>query len=390
VAALRAVSVLLAALLLGRVARRTGGARPLTLLVALSLCGLATTWLPTLGRPEALATLLVLLAASAALALTGWARLAAFGALLGVTAATQPMAAVELGLVMALFVAALRPTRGALLDCAAVASLGLVVFAGLVALSPHGLGETVAGMARSYPHTPWTAPPGPDWWRPWLLSRRSTFYGPLLLASLACGLGLLRSRWSRIGSRPLFVAAALLLAAAFYHGSLTHKSLRNYNALALAPLLFGVIVAWAGLTPARAVWARAAATACVAASAIGFFGHAAALPWFLRHGHTLDTARAAWSAAPAPPGPVAMIGNLWTLTEDYDRLRVTPVTELAAGGPHLPSLLLGQRAEHQGRAPALPGFALARDLFNPRLAQDGWHRAFVAEDYSFALYVRNR
>ena len=37
-------------------AARTGAG--LTLLVSLSLCGLATSWLPTLGRPEALATLL--------------------------------------------------------------------------------------------------------------------------------------------------------------------------------------------------------------------------------------------------------------------------------------------------------------------------------------------
>jgi hypothetical protein len=53
-----------------------------------------------------------------------------------------------------------------------------------------------------------------------------------------------------------------------------------------------------------------------------------------------------------------------------------------------PVLLIGQRREHGGRPPALPGFALARDLFNPALAEPGLHRYFVPEDYSFAVYVR--
>ncbi len=392
VALLRVVSVGLAALLLGRVAERAARApaRDLTLLVALSLCGLATNWLPTLGRPEALATLLVLLAALAALTLEGWALVGVFGALLGGTAAAQPMGAVELALAMVLYLAARRPTRAALLESAATCALGLAVFVGVLALSPYGLRETLAGMARSYPHTPWTAPPGRDWWRPWLLSRRSTFYGPLLLASIACGLSLLRERWARLGSQPLFAAAAVLLAACFYHGSLTHKSLRNYNALVLAPLFFGVVVAWVARSAgARPAWPRAAVTACVAATAVGFFGHAAAFPWFLRHGRTLDEARAEWAAAPVPRADgVAMIGNLWTLTEDYDRLEVTPITVLSAGGPARPILLLGQRQEHHGRAPALAGFALALDLFNPKLAQDGLHRYFVPEDYSYAVYVR--
>jgi hypothetical protein len=389
VALLRVASVLLAALLLCRLADLAGRGRDLAWLVSLSLCGLATSWLPTLGRPEALATLLVLLAVLAGLTLEGWARIAALGFLLGATAATQPMAAVELGLAMAMFLAARRGGRAAFIETAAVAALGLSVFALALAVSPHGLGETLAGMARSYPHTPWTAPPGRDWWRPWVTARRSTFYGPLLVASAACGLALLRPRWARVGSRPLFVTAAALLAASFYHGSLTHKSLRNYNALALAPLFFGVIVAWIALSPPgrAAAWARAAATACVAATTAGFLGHAATLPWFLRHGRGLDDARAAWSAVPLrADDTVAMIGNLWMLGEDYGRLEITPATALSAGAIARPVLLLGQREEHHGAAPALAGFTLARDAFNPALVRAGWHRYFAREDYAFAAY----
>lgn len=141
VAALRVVSVLLAALLLCRVAARAmpsaDGDKPrsrqVTLLACFSLCGLATNWLPTLGRPEALATLLVLLAVLAALTLDGWPRVFAFGVLLGATAATQPMGAVELGLVMALFLAATRRAGAAVLETGAIAALGLAVFALLLA-----------------------------------------------------------------------------------------------------------------------------------------------------------------------------------------------------------------------------------------------------------------
>jgi hypothetical protein len=55
-----------------------------------------------------------------------------------------------------------------------------------------------------------------------------------------------------------------------------------------------------------------------------------------------------------------------------------------------PVLLLGPR-EGDGENPRhVPGFVLERDFFNPALRESGWQRAFVREDYSFAVYLRAR
>ena len=395
VAVLRAASVLLSCLLLLRLARRAGptldaGAAAL---VAVSLCGLATSALPTLGRPEALATLLVVVAALGATRLRGPALVAFLGAVTGLVAATQPFGAVELTIVIGLAWSIRERTAVAVGRTAAVAAIGLAVFAAVLAVSPHGLRETLAGMARAYPHTPWAAPPGEGWWRPWVTARRSTFYGPLFVLALLCGAHLLARNPPR--SRPVFWACALALLACLYHGSLTHHSRRNYNALLLSPLAFGIVVYWFA---ASTTWAatrvkragRVACLACVLLTATGFLGTVVAFPWFLAHGRGLEAARADWRSVPFPPGArVVLMGNLWALSEDYDRMEL--LSPLALGDAMrrrpMPVLALGQRPEHRGAPPPLAGFDLIHDGFNRE-----WTRRppvlrwFLEEDYSFAVY----
>jgi len=389
VAALRVLSIALAVVLLCRVAAAasTSPSRDQTALVALSLCGLATNWLPTQGRPEALATLLVILAALAALRLHGWALVAVFGILLGLTAATQPMGAFELGLVMCLWLAAREPPEVASPRVAVTAAIAVLVFTVFLALSPHGLRETLSGILRSYPHTPWASLPGSDWWKPWLTVRRSTFYLPLFATAAGGAVWLVVRRPAHARSPYLLAAAAAGLLASFYHASFTHHALRNYNALLLSPIAFALLVAVAARRPAaRAV--QAGALACVAASAVGFFGHLAFFPWYLRHGHTLEEGRARWTQAPVPRDvSVSMTGNLWALSEEYDRLRMTPISGLDPRQLQ-PVLLLGQRREYEGEPPQLAGFRLVLDWFNRELARPGPHRYFVPEDYSFAVYVK--
>lgn len=69
----------------------------------------------------------------------------------------------------------------------------------------------------------------------------------------------------------------LLLGGAIYHGSFTHQSLRNYNALILSPLFYGVVVFWWARSytrKARALsWARGACASCVLATCVGFLGY---------------------------------------------------------------------------------------------------------------------
>jgi hypothetical protein len=396
VALLRAASVLLACVLLLRVAQSAEGglSASTAALVALAVCGLAPNWLPTLGRPEALATLLVIVAALGAMRLRGPALTVFLGIVTGLVGATQPFGAVEMVAVIGLASSIREPAGVALARTAAAAAIGLVVFGAVLGLSPHGLSETLAGMARAAPYTPWTAPPGEEWWKPWVTARRSTFYGPLLVIAALCGAHLLARRGG-VRSRLLFVLFVLALMGCLYLGSLTHDSRRNYNALLMSPLLFAVVVHWFAASRAwiGALWTRPARSVCLAfvlLTATGFLGHLAAFPWFVSHGRGLDEARAEWRSVPFPNGArIVLMGNLWALSEDYGRMELLSPAALgeAMRRRPVPVLALGQRPAYRGVPPPLSGFVLLRDSFNPR-----WHpppvlRYFLEEDYSFAVYV---
>ena len=395
VAFLRAVSIVLACILLLAVARRAQPdlRGPTSALVALALCGLGTNWLPTLGRPEALATLLLMVAALGAMRLRGAALAIFLGIVTGLVGATQPFGAVEMVAVMGLGWSIQEPTRVALGRTAAAGAVALAVFAAVLALSPYGLSQTLLGMARAFPHTPWTAPPGEEWWKPWLTARRSTFYGPLFVLAALCGAHLLvRAGGAR--ARLAFALCVLALAACLYLGSLTHHSRRNYNALLLSPLPFAVVVYWFAASRSWAAgWTRlgrAACLACVLATAAGFLGHLAAFPWFVAHGHGLDAARAEWRSVPLPPGArIVLMGNLWALSEDYDRMQLLSAAALgdAMRSRPVPVLALGQRPEHRGAPPLLSGFALRHDFFNREWSPPPVLGYFLEEDYSFAVYV---
>ena len=396
VAGLRAASVFLCCGLLLQLARKAEGdlAGSTAALIGLSLCGLATTWLPTLGRSEALATLLLVVAALGALRLEGATLVAFLGVVTGLVAASQPFGALELTAVIGLAWSIREPSRTVLARTAAVAAVGLAVFAALLALSPYGLTETVAGILRAYPHTPWASPPGEGWWKPWLTARHSTFYGPLFALAFLCGARLLARR-GEVRSRPAFAAFAMVLAACLYHGSLTHHSRRNYNALLLGPLAFGLVVSWFAASRswrgARGTrWLRAACLACVLGTATGFLGYLAAFPWFLAHGRGLEAMRAAWRTVPFPAGAqIVVMGNLWALSEDYGRMERLSPSALgdAMRRRPVPVLALGQGPEHRGTPPPLTGFVLIHDSFNrdwPR--RPPLLRYFLEEDYSFAVY----
>jgi hypothetical protein len=200
---------------------------------------------------------------------------------------------------------------------------------------------------------------------------------------------------ARVGRPPapaLFAACAALLLACFYFGSLTHRALRNYNAILLAPLWFGVVsawVAWSRVFGGRGQgWARALCVVLVLLTGSGFALHAAGLHWHLAHALTLEQARARWRELGLPAEPrILMRGNLWALGEDYARIDLDPRTLDDPRRPR-PLLVLGQRPEHRGRPPTLPGFVLVHDHFTPALASaTGASRLFAQEDYSFAVYA---
>jgi hypothetical protein len=195
-------------------------------------------------------------------------------------------------------------------------------------------------------------------------------------------------------ARLVFAFFALSLAAGLYYGSLTHHSRRNYNALLLSPLLFAIVVRWFAASRSwTRRWARlgrVACLVCILATAAGFLGHLAAFPWFLARGHGLEAARAEWRSVPFPPGArIVLMGNLWPLSEDYDRMELLSPSALgdAMRRRPVPVLAVGQRPEHRGVPPPLSGFVLLHDFFNPQWRPPPILGYFLEEDYSFAVYV---
>jgi hypothetical protein len=272
--------------------------------------------------------------------------------------------------------------------------VALSCFVLLLAVSPHGLLDSLHGMIRALPYTPWLAPPSAEGWKAWVTERRSTFYGPLVLLSLACGLRLLALHRRRLGSAAGVALCAMLFIGCFYLGSLTFRSLRNYNALLLAPLFFGIVLAWSVLPagqPGRPLpgVAQAVAFLVVLATGVGFFGRLAALPVFLQDYRTLAQARDAWSRLELPPDRrVAIVGNLWLLGEDYAHMELAPFGSEARLAKRGLTVVLAQRPEHAGLAPELPGLRKLADFFTPaRASGRGLLAHFLKEDYGFAVYV---
>jgi len=399
VAALHGASLLLCVLFFSRLlgAYGAGWTWANAGLASAALCGLATHWMPTVGRPEALETLMVLLAALAPFHLSGVGLRLAWGTLAGAVAAMHPIGAVQLVAAIGMYLAVRQDTRRWLRDLLTVASLAVVVFAGLLAVTPHGLRASLEGMARAFPYTPWLVVPSVDGWKMWITARRSTFYGPLLALCVACGARLLARR-GPMGSRPGFAASLALLLACFYLGSLTFRSLRNYNILSLGPLFFGVVVAWHCDSALRAATPRRRAAQVLAfvltlATGTGFLGRLAALPLFARDYCTLARAREAWRHVDLPRhARIAVMGNAWALGEDYERMEPASYGDerrLAARGL---VLLRSQRGGERAPAPQLPGFRKAADHFDAAAAtrQPGVLRvleAFLEEDYAFVVYV---
>lgn len=395
IALLRAASLLLSVCFFSKLLSAGGAAWrwPEAGFAAASLCGLATHWVPTVGRAEALGTLWVLLAALAPFYLAGATLLLALGTLAGTLAATHPIGGVELVVAAGLYLAARLDTRRWVGAWLAIVFAALVVFTGLLAVSPYGLRESIDGMIRASPFTPWLVPPELGGWRAWISDRRTTLYGPFVLLSLACGTRLLMRDVRRRGSPAGFALCMALFLACFYVGSLTFRSLRNYNLLVMAPILFGLVLAWRcgsatrPPTPARSA-AQVVAFGLVLATGAGFFGRLVALPVFLKDYRTLAQARDAWHRLEQQTDArVAIVGNLWVLSEDYARMQLAPFGSEGRLARQRLLLVLAQREEHAGRAPEIPGYRKVADFFNPRRAlRRGLLGLFLEDDYAFAVY----
>lgn len=380
--ALNALNLLLSALLLARTASHLP--RAATLGAGVGLLGLATGLLGhQMGRPEVLATLWVLLSIHLHLSLPPERSWAAGGVLLGLLGATHPMGGLVLGLLTALSFAARRPTPKALLLAAGTLAVSLSTFALVLALSPFGLRETLAGTLRHAEITLAHRHPGAALTPYWISNPGSTFYAlPYLL--LVAGLGArAAARRVSVCSPALFIALLLpLLAIAWSTGVRTPEL--TYNLFLFAPAVFAANLALAG---GRTVHQGAVLLAHGAAAA-GYLRTLVLFGFFLAHGLPLEEAREAFRRVLSEHGRAGVTPSLWVLSEDYERMIAWPAAYVdQLSGAEV--FVTQQNYSGLQAPPELTGFRLVENRFLHRPCEVlGVRLANTVPGYAYAVYRR--
>lgn len=384
-----ALAVLLFRRVLDRAGGETKGASGRVLALSAATLGVATLLLgQQTGRPEPLATLWVLLAAHAALAVKPSAAWLPCGFLLGLTGATQPTGGVILGLLLAVFLSVRLPTRGAIVAILELLVLSLTVFFAVLAISPLGIAETLDGIRRHADLTVVHRQSGELLRTYWITNPGGTFYAlPYLL--LAVGLLLGSRSWRGAVRSPLLCGLCLIPLAAVLWGSTVRAPEHAYNVLLFAPLVFAANLHQAFRTERKAP--RMALPAIHALTSLGYVRALVLFGFFLAHGVSLDAARAQLARlVPMARGPVSVTPSLWVLSDDYERLRAVPAG-VSAAGLEGDLLIFQQNYTGQSAPSPIEDLRLVEDRFvdrSPRLF--GLPVARTVPGYAFAVYRRER
>ncbi len=389
-------------LLVGLILRkRADGFTPGPLWLATACLSLfaASTWLysfPLPGRPEALTTPLILLAALCFLPARPVYRPLIAGIFIGLIGAAQIANACLAGLLFSVYASVELPAgprrfRDWLAQVSLAAAVSLLTFAACFLFSPHPFMETMRGIAVHLSRLP----PRPYGVVEHLVfpAASGTFYGPFMLVLLAHFLWEYRGRlgWLGVLSLCAFLSVSCLLVA------------RCHNLLALSPLLIALALhLLAGsdrstLLPA-ARWRRGLIYAVYGGlfslMSLGFARHVALFAAYRTHGVSYEEARAHLCEllAKTPGAPVLVDGGLWTLLDRFDHVyqRTTDVAADPDPTPdsEKPVLIVHQWYEHLNAPPTIPGYQLVWDDFvrgsSPRVL--GVKVGLEMPGYAFAFY----
>jgi hypothetical protein len=367
IAGLNAVNVVLCALLFARAAGpgRRAAAGAALLGIATLLAGEQT------GRPEVLATLWVLLAIHAHLALPPERSWLPAGVILGLLGATHPVGALLLGLLAVLAYAARLPAGRALAISAGTLAASLAVFAGVLAASPYGLRETLGGLLRHGGAVAARASQG-SLIPYWITNPGGTLYALpyLLLIALLVWRGTRRELPVR--SPVLFAAALLPLLAVAWRTGVSIPEL-SYNVLLFAPAVFAANLRLAG-----------GVALVQGVTGLGYLRQLVLFGIFLTQGVPLAEARAAFQRLPAE-ARVAVTPSFWVVAEDYGRMTVFPLAEGPGAGRDV--VMVQQSYTGLTSPPAIPGYHLVENHFLPHPARLlGIKVSNTVPGYGYAIY----
>lgn len=328
--AMNCISLFLFTLLVNRSSRRSissnGTRTRMTLLTLATVVAASTHFVGNDGRPETLATLIVLAAAVVVL----WRRgnPLALGILLGLLGATHPVAALLTATLLGMYFAATCSCSAAWRALAVTCGVSALAFTAVLLVSPLPIADVLSGVAL---HTQSGAfgPPGVPIFD--IFHRRATewtllphevllvFTGINILYRITCkSVGRIRNHILVYG-----FCGVLCVLCLFFVFRYTN---RDYNLFPFLPLcylliLYGVQAAESNLQDKKTrQLAWAAAFAVVLFSAVPLWRSLVLFPMFLRKGVGLAEARREFQGRIGHGSPVGVSVSMWVLSERYDSM----------------------------------------------------------------------
>lgn len=398
VALISSANVLLSTLLFYKVT--TTGGKQLgwldTLLVILSTIAVCTAYLgqQSSGRTEPLVTLWFLAGTLLAFSNASIYPWLPFGIFLGLLGATHPVGAVTSATLVGLYYAALYPVVRALVHLARVYLLSLLVFLCILAISPNNALDNLYGIFSIGPQAVNSATTSRTFLSEWIFVSIHPFYGLVLIPSLIYSTYLIVVRRQQIESRVLFLFFLLTLILVLYY--FTFRVIAtSYNILWLSASFFAINI-WAILHLPEKLLARnlikLALVIIIALSTLGFARSIILFPVFLEHGMSLDEARRFFATlTPTDNSVTTVTGSLWTLSEEYDKIRITVSGSIIENAQRNQSELVIVQQNFSGLLypPEIEGYTLEHDFFVHRSYElFGIKLANTTPGYQYAVYRR--
>ena len=275
---------------------------------------------PMEGRPEALVGLLTSVAVVLVLFLADRWHGMVLGIVLGLIGSTHPVGAILSAGALAIYAGARWRPLPAIGFLALSGGISLVVFAGLLSLSPNGFWPVIHGASTAAGEIVATA------WGDksvFLLSGRAPFSGVVLAAGFLSGAGLLARYWQVLGSRTVVVTGAAVFTAAVWYFSVRAPD-RFYNALIFTPFYFAGLVWWTNQTDSRFFGKAWLPWIVAGLCSIGSLRYAIILGFYARSGVPLQQARflVATEAGRHPQAGLSLPMDGLILFDDYSRLNL--------------------------------------------------------------------
>jgi hypothetical protein len=292
-----------------------------------ALATISLRLLPAEGRPEILATLLLLLALLVVYRVKASIQWLPLGMLLGFMGATDAVAALMCAALLISYFAVTHLAKRALAYLVACAFTSVAVFLLVLLISPNGILDTIKGMAAGARESII-----PSWgsWNYWFFAGRTPLSGITVAVSTIFAIWLWVHYRTQIKCQSLFWLGVLFFCAFAWYFSLRAPA-RNYNLLVFTPLACLLFVhVWKNieLNSRRGPFGKFAFPLALAATAgpvLGVTRYMFLFAIYICVGTHHDAAQRSFINVVKTHEAIYIHPNLWLLSEDF---AATPVMDI--------------------------------------------------------------